>query len=154
MDQAESFTTAVLAEAAADRDMLRILNRGHPPPLLLYADGEVRAAEPAEWALPLGMSELNSWPNRADELAFPEGATLVLFTDGVTEARDAEGIFYDPKEWLRGRRFPGPEALLDALVADVERHTAGEVTDDMALLAVRRPGPHRPYAHRAPPHND
>jgi serine phosphatase RsbU (regulator of sigma subunit) len=137
---AEGFTTAVLAEAAADRGFLRLLNRGHPPPLLLHADGAVREARPALPAAPLGMTELGSWPYRADELAFPEGATLLLFTDGVTEARDTEGVFFDLQERLRGRRFPGPDVLLDALVEDVERHTAGDAADDMALLAVRRPG--------------
>ncbi|MFI1967190.1 PP2C family protein-serine/threonine phosphatase [Streptomyces pathocidini] len=139
LDQSEGFTTAVLAEVSPDHGTLRVLNRGHPAPLLLYADGGVRGAEPSSLAMPLGMSELGQWPDRVDELGFPEGATLLLFTDGVTEARDAHGVFYDPKERLRGSQFAGPDALLDALVADVERHTAGAVTDDMALLAVSRP---------------
>lgn len=141
-ERVEGFSTAVVAEvvpAAGDRRALRLLNRGHPAPLLLDAEGGVRAAEPSRAAPPLGMGDLAGGPDRVDEFAFPDGTTLLLFTDGVTEARDAQGAFYDPELRLRGRRFSGPDALLDALVADVERHTAGRGTDDMALLAVGRP---------------
>ncbi|MEC4018135.1 PP2C family protein-serine/threonine phosphatase [Streptomyces sp. H27-D2] len=146
LDQFEGFTTAVLAEipnGAEGPGVLRVLNRGHPAPLLLLADGSVRGAEPSAHALPLGMADLGVWPDRADELEFPEGATLLLFTDGVTEARDGGGVFYDPLERLRGRTFPGPDELLDGVVADVALHTGGASTDDMALLALRRPGRRR-----------
>ncbi|MGP3926090.1 SpoIIE family protein phosphatase [Streptomyces sp. 8N616] len=79
-----------------------------------------------------------------DEFAFPGGAALLLFTDGVTEARNAEGAFCDPGERLRGRRLPGPDALPDALVADVRRHAAGGVPDGMAMPAVTRPASYVP----------
>ncbi|MFF7649130.1 PP2C family protein-serine/threonine phosphatase [Streptomyces sp. NPDC007983] len=135
----EGFTTAVLGEIPRGDSILRLINRGHPAPLLLPGDGEVRPLGPETAALPLGMGELGAWPDRVTELRFPEDATLLLFTDGVTEARDRHGTFYVPEERLRGRRFPGPGGLLDALVEDVARHTGGETSDDMALLAVRRP---------------
>nr|WP_309145801.1 PP2C family protein-serine/threonine phosphatase [Streptomyces samsunensis] len=134
----EGFTTAVVAEIPRGDSTLRLINRGHPPPLLLEEDGAVRALEPEVSALPVGMGELGGWPDRVMELGFEEGETLLLFTDGVTEARDRGGVFYDPEKRLRGRRFSGPQELLDALVADVEHHTGGGTPDDMALLAVRR----------------
>ncbi|MGW2330600.1 PP2C family protein-serine/threonine phosphatase [Streptomyces sp. NPDC001700] len=135
----EGFTTAVLGEIPRGDSTLRLINRGHPAPLLLPGDGEVRPLEPETAALPLGMGELGGWPDRVTELRFPEDATLLLFTDGVTEARDRHGTFYVPEERLRGRRFAGPGGLLDALVEDVALHSGGETSDDMALLAVRRP---------------
>jgi serine phosphatase RsbU (regulator of sigma subunit) len=67
------------------------------------------------------------------------GATLLLYTDGPSEARDARGVFYDPGTRLGGRVFPGPQTLLTTLAADARRHAGGGMTDDMALLAVRRP---------------
>ncbi|MCG0287290.1 PP2C family protein-serine/threonine phosphatase [Streptomyces sp. PSAA01] len=134
----EGFTTAVVAEIPRGASTLRLINRGHPAPLLLEEDGAVRALEPEAAALPVGMGELVGWPDRVMELGFEEGETLLLFTDGVTEARDRNGEFYDPAKRLRGRRFADPQELLDALVADVERHTGGGTSDDMALLAVRR----------------
>ncbi|MFD5100496.1 PP2C family protein-serine/threonine phosphatase [Streptomyces albidochromogenes] len=139
LDAFEGFTTAVLAEIPHGRGVVRFVNRGHPEPLLLYADGDLAQIVPPEAALPLGMGDLGVWPDRAQECAFPPGATLLLYTDGLSEARNADGVFYDPAARLRGRIFPGPDELLDALVADVRLHTAGAATDDMALLAVGRP---------------
>ncbi|WP_330297249.1 PP2C family protein-serine/threonine phosphatase [Streptomyces sp. NBC_00503] len=140
LDAVEGFTTCVLGEIPPGAGVLRLVNRGHPEPLLLYADGGLAALAPAEPALPLGMGDLGGWPDRVQEWPFPAGATLLLYTDGLTEARDGSGTFYDPADRLRGRVFSGPDELLSALGTDVRRHTGGEATDDMALLAVARPG--------------
>nr|WP_223772369.1 PP2C family protein-serine/threonine phosphatase [Streptomyces huiliensis] len=158
IDQFEGFTTAVLAEVPhGDAPVVRLVNRGHPPPLLAHPDGTVAEVPPGAHALPLGMGELGDpgdpgdsgeGPDRVEERAFPPGATLLLFTDGVTEARDAAGVFYDPVRRLAGRRFRSPDALLDHLVADVDRHTGGHGDDDMALLAVRRTEHHHPSVPR------
>ncbi|MFB6570874.1 PP2C family protein-serine/threonine phosphatase [Streptomyces noursei] len=140
LDQDEGFTTAVLAEVpAGNQSVLRILNRGHPSPLLLTPDGGLRELPPSTAALPLGLGDVAGWPDRADETFFPAGALLLLFTDGVTEARDRAGRFYDPGARLRGSQFSGPGDLLDVVVEDVARHTGGGPADDMALLAVQRP---------------
>ncbi|MGW0467580.1 PP2C family protein-serine/threonine phosphatase [Streptomyces sp. NPDC003027] len=151
LDAAEGFTTAVLAEIPRGSGLVRVVNRGHPEPLLLHADGELTLLAPSEPALPLGLGELAAWPDRADEAPYPPGATLLLYTDGLSEARDATGAFYDPAERLAGRIFPGPEALLDALVDDVRRYTGGGTTDDMALLAVSRPTRGQPERRRTMP---
>jgi serine phosphatase RsbU (regulator of sigma subunit) len=142
-DSMEGFVTAVLAEIPAGSDTMRVVNRGHPEPLVLHGDGELEVLTPAVPALPLGMG-LGVWPDRADEWTVPAGSTLLLFTDGLSEARDASGAFYDPEARLRGRIFPGPEELLSALTDDVRLHTGGRSTDDMALLAVGRPGEGQP----------
>ncbi|MBN0043083.1 serine/threonine-protein phosphatase [Streptomyces actuosus] len=139
VDAFEEFTTAVLAELPHGDGTLSVLNRGHPPPLLLYADGTVRALLATQPALPLGMGELGAWPDQADRAAFPGGATLLLYTDGVSETRDPQGRFYDVEERLEGRVCHDPGALLAAVAKDVRRHSGGRLTDDMALLAVRRP---------------
>nr|WP_312866354.1 PP2C family protein-serine/threonine phosphatase [Streptomyces boluensis] len=140
LDAFEGFTTAVLAEMPHGQEVVRFINRGHPEPLLLLADGTLRELEVVEPALPLGMGDLASWPDRAGESGFPGGATLLFFTDGLSEARDEAGVFYDPAARLRGRVFPAPDALLAAVAEEVRAHTGGGgMTDDMALLAVRRP---------------
>ncbi|WP_416223430.1 PP2C family protein-serine/threonine phosphatase [Streptomyces hygroscopicus] len=142
LDAFEGFTTAVLAEIPHGAGVVRIVNRGHPAPLLLLPDGTLRELEADEPAPPLGMGDLGSWPDRAQEWAFPPGATLLIHTDGVSEARDAQGEFYDLAHRLAGRVFPGPGPLLATVTAGVARHTGGRATDDMALLAVRRPELH------------
>ncbi|MEW2549632.1 PP2C family protein-serine/threonine phosphatase [Streptomyces sp. NPDC047002] len=147
-ETAESFTTAVLAEIPRGEGVVRLLNRGHPEPMLLEAAGVVTTLVPGQFALPLGMAELASWPDRADTSPYPPGSTLLFYTDGLSEARDRDGVFYDPAQRLRGRIFPGPEELLDAVVGDVRVHTGGGSTDDMALLAVNRPTAGQPDRRR------
>lgn len=138
LDAVEGFVTAALAEIPQGSSRVRVVNRGHPEPLLLHSDGALEQLRPRLPALPLGM-DLGVWPDRSDEWELPAGSTLLLYTDGLSEARDADGVFYDPAERLRGRIFPGPEELLSALTDDVRLHTGGVTTDDMALLAVVRP---------------
>ncbi|SPF01928.1 PP2C family protein-serine/threonine phosphatase [Streptomyces sp. MA5143a] len=135
----EGFVTALLAEFPHGAGLARIVNRGHPAPLLLHADGALWTLDTPWAALPLGLDELGTWPDRAEEVAFPAGATLLFYTDGLSEARNADGVFYDPAARLRGRTFPAPRALLTMLAEEVREHTGGGTTDDMALLAVRRP---------------
>nr|WP_241838009.1 PP2C family protein-serine/threonine phosphatase [Streptomyces sp. CB03234] len=151
LDAFEGFTTAVLAEIPRGEAVVRVVDRGHPEPLMLYADGRVELLEQAEPALPLGMADLGTWPDRAYEVPYPAGATLLFYTDGLSEARDADGVFYDPVARLAGRLFPGPDAVLDALVTDVWRHTGGGATDDLALLAVSRPAEGQPERRRTMP---
>ncbi|MFI1174219.1 PP2C family protein-serine/threonine phosphatase [Streptomyces melanogenes] len=153
LDAVEGFTTAVLAEIPRGAGPVRLVNRGHPEPLLLHPDGALDALTPSDPALPLGMAELGVWPDRADTYPFPAGSTLLFYTDGLSEARSVEppGVFYDPHERLRGRIFPGPDRVLDALIDDVRRHTGGGASDDMALLAVGRPGVRQPERRRTMP---
>ncbi|WP_443079123.1 PP2C family protein-serine/threonine phosphatase [Streptomyces sp. NBC_01498] len=139
IDLFEGFTTAVLAEIPHTDGMVRVVNRGHPEPLLLAPDGVLTVLDPTEPALPLGMGELGTWPDLAEEVPYRSGTTLLLYTDGLTEARNAAGVFYDPRQRLAGRVFPGPDELLEVIVGDVRAHTGGGRTDDMALLAVCRP---------------
>ncbi|MFE2494032.1 PP2C family protein-serine/threonine phosphatase [Streptomyces scopuliridis] len=151
LDVFEGFTTAVLAEIPHDEGVVRLVNRGHPEPLLMCGDGDVRMLIPSDHALPLGMSELGAWPDRAEQALYPEGATLLFYTDGLTEARDGHGVFYVPRERLNGRVFQGPDEMLQALIDDVRRHTGGGSQDDMALLAVSRPSEGEPERRRTMP---
>ena len=140
---AENFVTAVLAELPTGRwDVLRLVNCGHPPPLLQRADGTVRVLEPSQHTLPLGMGVLleEEQDRAVDEEEFPRGGILLMYTDGVSEARNERDVFFDPEAWLNDRRFDDPETLLGRLVGDVTAYAGGQVADDMALMAVlRRP---------------
>jgi serine phosphatase RsbU (regulator of sigma subunit) len=139
VDILEGFATVVLAELPHGDGIVRIVNRGHPPPLLLHGDGTVDELPARSPALPLGMGDLGTWPDLAEEHRFPGGATLLLYTDGLSEARDGRGRFYDPEARLTGRAVPEPGALLAALAGEARRHSGGFLTDDMVLLALRRP---------------
>ncbi|WFB11256.1 serine/threonine-protein phosphatase [Streptomyces sp. LX-29] len=137
----EGFTTAVLAEVSADGEVVSLVNRGHPPPYLAH-DGRLVRLDPTVPQLPLGVGLGDiapADPVAADVVRLPPGASLLLVTDGVTEARDRRGTFYDPVASRRmRRRFRDPDALVDALTDDVGRWTEGEHEDDMAILVVTR----------------
>ncbi|MBO8202178.1 SpoIIE family protein phosphatase [Streptomyces smyrnaeus] len=132
---AASGSTAGGGPARGEGSVLRLVNRGHPAPLLLHR-GNASPLEPTVPALPLGMSDLGSWPEHIDEFPFPRGAQLLLYTDGLSEARDSDGDFYDPIERLSNSYFDHPEELLETVLIDVAAHTGGRSVDDLALLAV------------------
>ncbi|WP_031509602.1 PP2C family protein-serine/threonine phosphatase [Streptomyces megasporus] len=131
----ESFATAVVVDVPADGGELRVVNLGHPAPLLLQ-QGRVRALEPATPALPLGLGDLGRPRVPIERHPLPPDAILLLFTDGVVEARDHNGAFYDPVPFLSRPLPADPDAVLDALLTDLDRHTDGRLDDDAALIAV------------------
>ncbi|MEQ8145839.1 PP2C family protein-serine/threonine phosphatase [Streptomyces sp. OP7] len=132
----EDFVTAVFVEILPDRSALRMANRGHPAPLLIHA-GEVTVLEPEEPALPLGLGDLAGPVVPVDRCELPPGATLVMFTDGIIEARDRDGVFFDPVPPLTGPLPANPGAVLDTMLTALFRHTE-DLEDDAAALAVTR----------------
>ncbi|GAB2610496.1 PP2C family protein-serine/threonine phosphatase [Streptomyces capparidis] len=133
----EKFVTAVLAEVGFD-GTVSLLNYGHPAPLLVRADGTGRFAEPPEYAPPLGLAILKPEGPSAYEVALEPGDQMLLYTDGVTEARDRAGRFYPLGEravLLHGADLDG---ALEALRQDLENHTGGPLHDDAAMLLIRR----------------
>ncbi|MGA5439418.1 PP2C family protein-serine/threonine phosphatase [Streptomyces griseoincarnatus] len=132
----EDFVTAVFVEILPDRSAFRMANRGHPAPLLVHG-GRVTTLEPKEPSLPLGLGDLAGPVVPVDRYDLPPGATLVLFTDGIIEARDRTGAFFDPVPPLTCPLPPDPGAVLDAMLTALFRHT-DELDDDAAALAVTR----------------
>lgn len=132
---AESFATAVVAEIPADGSVLRLSNLGHCAPLLIH-QGRARPLDPTDPTLPLGLGDLGRVRVPVEEHPLPSDATLVLYTDGVVEARDRHGVFYDPVPHMSRPLPADPDAILDTLLADLARHTDGHLDDDAALLAV------------------
>lgn len=136
----EWFATAVLVEVPADGGELRIVNRGHVAPLLLAPDGRVRTLEPSSASAPFGYADLVPGQPAVDVVPFPGGEILILYTDGVSEARDDTGAFFDLAAELTGRRAGDPAELLWGIGDQVVAYSGGELADDMALMAVRRTG--------------
>jgi serine phosphatase RsbU (regulator of sigma subunit) len=130
--------TAVVVDLPEDGDRISLVNCGHPPALLLHA-GQVQPLQPAEPSLPLGLGDLGDGSRRVDTAAFGVGDTLLLYTDGLVEARDAVGGFYALAE-----RIQAPDELLESIRSDLSRHVRQHFTDDVAMVAIQR----MPAAHR------
>jgi len=134
----EGFVTAAIVETAKDGGEIRMATCGHPPPLL-FRGGTATQLHPFAPAPPLGLLPLGDGLVHIDTHPFLPGDTLLLYTDGLIEARSPGGEFY-PIEQRAGRLsdFP-PSAILDALEADLRRHTRMRLEDDVAMVTLRRP---------------
>ncbi|MEU9205359.1 PP2C family protein-serine/threonine phosphatase [Streptomyces sp. NPDC048332] len=130
----ERFVTALVLGFDGD-GRVQAVNCGHLPPRLLH-DGVARPVPLRRTSVPLGLAELGSEARVTEWLDLPSGATLLMFTDGVTEARDAAGAFYPLDARLGHWAHQGPRELLDALHQDLEEFSDGVRRDDIAVLAV------------------
>ena len=145
-DPDETFATVILLDIPDRRHVVHTITCGHPPPLLL-ADGRVRTLA-AEWpALPIGLGGLPGAPDyEVETFPFEPGELLLLYTDGVSEARDDKGTFYPLAERAGAWSALSPQQVLRQLRTDLLAHTNGRLGDDAAAVAVRRlPG--RPPGH-------
>ena len=132
----EEFVTAVLLNLPESSGSARMVNCGHPDPLLLRRGGAVWAG-PEVRLPPLAMGSLVGERYRDCALDFGRGDVLLLYTDGVSEARDPAGRFYPLAERLERIRVQDPGPLLDRLIADLTGYVPNGLTDDTALLALR-----------------
>ncbi|MFE7445684.1 PP2C family protein-serine/threonine phosphatase [Streptomyces chartreusis] len=135
---AEDFVTVLLLEIGRDGE-ITALNCGHPWPYLLSGT----SVEPLARTDPLPPLGLFPLPTEVPPVPcgslFP-GDSLVLYTDGVEDARDARGRFFSLQAALAGvvRQHPiTAQAILRSLFTGVLRHTRGRQSDDIALLVLR-----------------
>ena len=94
-------------------------------------------------ALPLRLMSLGGTSGAERTLPLQPGDALLLYTDGVTEARDPHRKFYPLEERvavLAAAADRSPTALLGLLREDLLRHVGAPLDDDAALLLVRAPG--------------
>lgn len=134
--QGEKFVTAVLAEVGDD-GRVTLLNYGHPAPVIVCPDGTVRFVEPPRSALPLGLGIHGTQGPQPYETEFTPGDQLLLYTDGVTEARDRTNSFYPLGERAVLLKDPDPEGALQTLRGDLVQHVEGPLHDDAAMLLLR-----------------
>ncbi|MFI6651256.1 PP2C family protein-serine/threonine phosphatase [Streptomyces sp. NPDC050529] len=132
----ERFVTALVLGVDAGTDT-QVVGCGHIPPYLLH-EGAVTAVGAGDEHVPLGLANLVDEPRTVAWFPFPAGATLLLCTDGLTEARSPEGAFYPLEARLDGRGDITAGRLISSLIDDVRDFTAGTQQDDLAVLAVRR----------------
>jgi hypothetical protein len=133
----EEFVTAILLSIPDSDEPARMVNCGHPDALLLR-DGTADWLEPAVRLPPLAMGGMVATPYRDSAFDLHRGETLLLYTDGASEARDLTGRFYPLDRRLAQMPERDPDLLLDRLVMDLKDYVPDGLTDDTALLALRR----------------
>ena len=139
---ADLFATAWLGWIDRGGRNLLMGSLGHPPPLLLTDD--VRFIEPRPTA-PLGVLPHAEWS--PTQMRLPATWTLILYTDGLVEGREAPGsdARFGPERlraWFAAHSKAGIDAgTLQQLVVALEGANGGLLPDDIAVLSITRP-PH------------
>jgi serine phosphatase RsbU (regulator of sigma subunit) len=133
----ENFITAAVLDIPDDRPVVDVINCGHPPPLLVR-DHQVMALQVAHPAPPLGLGELSDPAYHVETFDFKAGDTLLLYTDGVIEARCPSGTFYPLAERITAWQGDGPETLVEHVQDDLLAHVGGRLGDDAAMVAIQR----------------
>jgi serine phosphatase RsbU (regulator of sigma subunit) len=109
---------------------------GHPAPRIVLPDGTTRALE--AHGLVLGIDGGQEYTESRAEL--PPGASLVLYTDGVVEARRDGELYGDERldALLAERRELSARALAAAVAEDAREFAGGDLSDDLAVVVIRR----------------
>lgn len=137
----EDFVTALLVEVPpGPAGSATLVNCGHHPPLFLSAAGRAgrdvpsELLDPAAPALPLGLA---SRP-KSRRIRFGPGDRLLLYTDGLVEARNGRTFFPFTEYALAALSGPDIAEGVGALHRTLLRHVHGRLDDDTALLVVER----------------
>jgi serine phosphatase RsbU (regulator of sigma subunit) len=108
---------------------------GHPPPRIVAPDGKV--SHVAARGLALGIEPNQKYATERVELA--PGSAVVLYTDGVTEARRDGELYGEARldKALRKHRKLGAQALAEAVLAECRSFSGGDLADDCAIVVIR-----------------
>ena len=131
----EEFVTAVLVDVS-EASRIELVSCGHPPALLHRAQGGTRLVE-APPGFPLGLGLPGSHTYEQVVVPWAPADRLLLYTDGLSEARDRQGRFLSPLALGAAMGEPDVARAMDAVMAAVRGHIPGAgLADDLALLLL------------------
>ena len=133
-DTSSEFVTAACVTYLPKDQLLRFAYAGHPPALSMYDDSELVA--PSQ-GTPLGIGDDPTYVEGSVQTKGPTG--VMLYTDGVTEARHDDELFgvEGMRAVLRKLEHPSPSEAIAILRARVADFAYGTLTDDLCMLAAR-----------------
>ncbi|MFE6038995.1 PP2C family protein-serine/threonine phosphatase [Streptomyces sp. NPDC056452] len=134
----ETFITATILDIPDLDGQVQMVTCGHPPPLVLR-NGRPTTMDALHPAPPLGLGELVHPQYHVESFQFEPGDLLLLYTDGVTEARDSTGTFYPLAERITGWTENDPDAFLGRFRRDLLQYVGGHLNDDAAMIVIKRP---------------
>jgi len=139
--QPGAMVSAVLAELDCGTGELRLIVAGHPAPLLLR-DGRMIKTLPGPTALPLGLWHMSGNGPRVEVEGLQPGDQVLLYTDGVIEARTAEGEWFGVDRLVDfvtralADQLPLPETMR-RLVHAILAHQDDQLQDDASAVMLQ-----------------
>jgi sigma-B regulation protein RsbU (phosphoserine phosphatase) len=135
--ESSEFVTCTVVELDSTEGAGHYANAGHPSPLIVSPRGEVRALEPTG---PLIGPFPAEW--HTSRFALSPGETLVMYSDGFVEARDASGheLGADAIALAVTTTATAPaRATMEELISALFRHSPDGLVDDVTVVVARRP---------------
>ena len=130
------YATLVFAEYDDESGRVRYANCGHYPGLLFRADHTLERLHSTSTVLGL----FPEWECLLGENQLSAGDTLVLYTDGVTDAINGKGEDFGEErliEVVRKNRKLAPEPMLNAVVDEIRSFSANEQFDDITMIVAK-----------------
>ena len=136
-----AFVTALMAELDTRTGRYRRISAGHPAELRLR-DGASLLSLPTPTALPLGLGHMVKRGPGVTEVDLERGDTLVLYTDGITEARDAEGTLFGVDKLTdfmikAVAANTSPAETMRHLIHTIVSYENGELRDDATAALIQ-----------------
>lgn len=135
MDNEAGMLTAFFAVIDTATGEIHYASAGHEPPLLCHSTGEIE--ELPVGGLPLGVWDMSEYDQ--GEVQLSENDTIVLVTDGITEARAGIDRFFEKKgmiQFLESSKTLSPDETASGLLEAAISHSGGELQDDAAVVVV------------------
>jgi phosphoserine phosphatase RsbU/P len=135
----DMYITFLLATLDVQKHRLTVVNAGHPCPLIIRRDGRLEEFGRPASGLPLGI--MPDYAYESAETTLEAGETVVLYTDGVTDAMNAGGerLGDDALRQVLLRAQPGAAAAGEDVVQLIQRHVADRPQfDDITLVCLSR----------------
>lgn len=135
---AEAFVTVSLVRIDPFSGRILYSSAGHPPPVILRSDGSIEFLRISD--LPLAVAEDYLYSEAENRLEI--GDKLVMYTDGITEARGGAEMFdMDGVErTLAGHGEWHPQEVVDKLISEATDWAQGKLRDDAAVLVLEMTG--------------
>ncbi len=130
------FISLFYAEIEASGNLM-YCNAGHPP-ALLWREGQIRRL--TDGGIVLGVDPKAHYQRRFDRML--PGSMLVVYTDGISEARGRRGNFFGSaglEKLLRAHNRRSAAEFVDIVFHEIERRASGPREDDQTIVVVRRP---------------
>ncbi len=135
------FVTMFLCQYDTKTGRILYVNAGHPKPYCFGATGDPSEFGDVTGAL-LGVNPVSAdWSYEQREGQLEIGQTLLLYTDGVSEARSPDGQMLrnaGVEQLIRQHQTDDVDHLCKGLVEDVTDYQAGQPADDVTLVALKR----------------